>query len=111
MDESILNDIKKYIGIDTTYTVFDDVLVSHINTIIFILRQLGIGPTNGFTVTGPDETWEEYIPGFAKIPAVRTYIQIRVKMLFENLTNSALIESLNQSMNELAWRLNVEVDT
>lgn len=48
MDESILNDIKKYIGIDTTYTVFDDVLVSHINTIIFILRQLGIGPANGF---------------------------------------------------------------
>lgn len=110
MDESILNDIKKYIGIDESYTVFDDVLISHINTIIFILRQMGVGPQEGFLVTS-DENWEDYIPEIAKIPAVRTYIQIRVKMLFENLTNSALIESLNQSMNELAWRLNVEVDT
>lgn len=110
MDETILNDIKKYIGIDESYTVFDDVLISHINTIIFILRQMGVGPQDGFLVTS-DETWEDYIPGIAKIPAVRTYIQIRVKLLFENLSNSALIESLNNSMNELAWRLNVEVDT
>lgn len=109
METSILLDVKKYIGIDDSYTVFDDVILSHINTVIFILKQLGIG-SKPFIVSGEDETWIDYIPNIEQFPAVRTYVQVRTKMLFENITNSTLLQSLNDTMNELSWRLNVEVD-
>lgn len=49
--DSILNSIKKLLGIDELYTHFDADIILGINTALSILTQIGAGPTNGFQYT------------------------------------------------------------
>ena len=61
MTESILTSIKKLLGIDESYTHFDADLIMHINGVFSILTQLGVGPPNGFSITGEGEKWDSFI--------------------------------------------------
>lgn len=109
MDESILLSVKKVLGIEPDFTDFDLDIIMHINSVILILWQLGIGPAEGFTVTGPDETWESYLPNIKKLAAVKSYICLKVRHLFDPPVGGAL-DALTKAISELEWRLNVEVD-
>ena len=62
MDDSILNSIKKLLGIEQDYKHFDPDLIMHINSVFVILQQLGVGTPYGFTITGSDETWSKFMP-------------------------------------------------
>ena len=57
VESSILNSIKKLLGIDQKYTQFDTDIIMHINSVFMVLNQLGVGPANGFRITGPDQKW------------------------------------------------------
>ena len=61
MTESILTSIKKLLGIDESYKHFDPDLIMHINSVFSILTQLGVGPPNGFSITGDSEKWNSFI--------------------------------------------------
>lgn len=110
MDESILISVKKLLGISSEDTSFDlDVLV-HINTILTNLIQMGIGPSGGFYVSGNSETWGEFIQNDLLLQQVKSYVYLKVKLLFDPPTNSSMMDSFKQLANELEWRLFVEKD-
>jgi hypothetical protein len=108
--DSILTSIKKALGIYETDTSFDTDIIMHINTVFMILRQMGIGPSKGFSITGSYETWNEYLPDIALLESVKTYIALKVRLIFDPPASSAIIEAMNRAISELEWRLNVQVD-
>lgn len=109
MEESILNSIKKLLGIAAEYTNFDTDIIIHINSVFMILNQLGIGPSEGFRIIDNTAVWNDYITEDDDLDAVKTYIYLKVKLLFDPPLNSAVIEANKQLINELEWRLNVQV--
>lgn len=110
MNESILTSIKKMLGITEEYTYFDQDIIIHINTVLMILHQLGVGPEKGFSITDSYETWSDFLVDNKNIEAVKTYVYLKVRLLFDPPLSSAVTESINKSINELEWRLNVAVD-
>lgn len=110
MDESILNSIKKMLGPDSDYTVFDQDIIIHINSVFSTLNQLGVGPAEGFQITGPNETWSDFIEDNKKLNSVKTYIYIKVRLIFDPPSSSFVATSLEETAKELEWRLNVTVD-
>ena len=109
--KSILTSIKKLLGIAEEYEHFDADLVMHINSVFSILTQLGVGPSEGFSITDEDSTWDEFLPDGKNVEAVKSYMYLKVRLLFDPPLNSAVIESMNRQISEFEWRLNVAVDT
>ena len=111
MTESILTSVKKLLGIDESYTHFDPDLIMHINSVFSILTQMGVGPPNGFSITGNSEVWNDFI---TKEPnnfsLVKSYMHLKVKLLFDPPLGSAVIESINRQISEFEWRLFVAAD-
>ena len=108
---SILNTIKKMLGIETDDTSFDTDVIVNINSAIMILSQYGIGPINGFIVSDNTAVWSDLVGDSKKIEAVKTYIYLKVRLVFDPPTSSAVIDAMTKQIDELGWRLMVEADT
>ena len=109
--ESILTSIKKLLGIAEEYEHFDNDIIMHINSVFMILTQLGVGPSKGFVITDSSASWDDFLPeGGEKLQAVKTYMYMKVRLMFDPPTSSAVMESMNRMISELEWRLNVAVD-
>lgn len=108
--DSILTSIKKVLGIYEDDTSFDIDIIIHINSVIMILRQMGIGPNDGFSITGSYDTWEDYLPDISLIESVKTYIALKVRLMFDPPASSTMVEAINRTISELEWRLNVQAD-
>lgn len=108
---SILNSVKKLIGLTKEYKQFDDDLIIHINSVFAILYQLGVG-TSPFSITGDTETWEDFIgtEDDVNVQDVKSYVYLKTKLMFDPPTNSVVMEAINKQIAELEWRLNVETD-
>lgn len=109
--ESILTSIKKLLGIEEEYEHFDPDLIMHINSVFMILNQMGVGPSEGFSIQDSESMWVDFIPAGANLEAVKTYIHHKVKLMFDPPTSSSHIEALNRTIAELEWRLSVESNT
>lgn len=108
METSILNSVKKILGLAPDYTVFDHDIITHINAVFFTLLQLGVGPTDGFMIESDAETWNQFIAiDDPQLNAVKTYIFLRVRMLFDPPATSYLIGAMERQIGEMEWRLNV----
>lgn len=107
MADSILNSVKKVLGLDPSYTVFDTDVVLHINSVLSTIAQLGIGPTEGFMIEDDAATWDSLIGDDHRLNAIKTYVYLRVRMLFDPPTTSFVIEAMEKQILELEWRLNV----
>ena len=108
--DSILTSIKKLLGIEENYNHFDSDIIMHINSVFMILTQLGIGPSGGFRIEDDTASWVDFLQDSTKLEAVKSYIYLKVKLLFDPPLNTAVIESIKQQINEFEWRLNVVVD-
>ncbi len=108
--DSILTSIKKMLGIVEEYTHFDADLVMHINTVFSILTQLGVGPKEGFSIEDEDAVWSDFIPDKSNLEFVKSYIHLRVKLLFDPPISSAAIEAITNQYKELEWRIQVAAD-
>lgn len=108
--DSILDSIKKLLGLTPEYTAFDDDIIIHINTAFGILNQLGIGPKEGFMIENQQAEWEEYITS-CNLLMIRSYIYLKVRTLFDPPSSSVLMESINRQLSELEWRIQLEGDT
>lgn len=110
--ESILTSIKKLLGISEDYKQFDDDIIMHINTVFLNLTQLGVGPEAGFSIEDDSSEWSEFvdIENNAQLHAIKTYVYLKTKLLFDPPLSSAVIESTNRMIAELEWRLNAAVD-
>lgn len=112
MTESILTSIKKLLGIDESYTHFDSDLIMHINSVLSILTQLGVGPPNGFSITGSGEQWNDFLAKEShNLSLVKSYMHLKIKLLFDPPLSSAVIESINKQISEFEWRLNVAAES
>lgn len=108
--ESILTSIKKLLGIDEEYTQFDSDIIMHINSVFLNLTQLGVGPSEGFLIEDDTATWDDFIGDSNQLQAVKSYVYIKVKLLFDPPLSSSVTESMNRMISELEWRLNVAVE-
>ena len=108
--ESILTSIKKLLGIAEEYEHFDADLIMHINSVFSILTQLGVGPSEGFSIEDEVAVWTDFIPEKSKIEFVKSYVHLKVKLLFDPPLGSAVIESMNRMISELEWRIQVAAD-
>lgn len=107
MEDSILRSTKKILGIDPDYTVFDLDIITHINTAFSTLNQLGVGPVNGFAIEDDSAVWSDYIVDQLKFNAVKTYVHLRVRLIFDPPTTSYLINAFEKQVEQLEWRLNI----
>ena len=110
MSESILTSIKKVLGIDESYTFFDADVLMHINMAFMVLHQLGVGPSTPFKITDKSATWSDFVGDATDLEGVKTYIYLKVKLVFDPPQSSAAIEAIKQNIAELEWRLNATVD-
>ena len=109
--ESILLSIKKLLGIDTFYEAFDTDVIIHINTVFAILTQLGYGPSEGFSIKDNSACWTDFMPEENRIEAVKTYVYMKVKLIFDPPSSAAVIEAYKQSIAEFEWRINVAAES
>lgn len=107
---SILNTIKKLLGIDILDDSFDVDIITHINSTFMILNHIGIGPKETFLITGATETWESFLGTTKNIDGVKSYVYLKVKLLFDPPTSSFVLEANNRIISELEWRLNNTTD-
>jgi len=108
--ESILTSIKKMLGISEEYEHFDTDIIIHINSVMSILTQLGVGPPEGFSIKDKEAAWSDFIPNNPQLEAVKSYVYLKVKLLFDPPLGSAVIESTNRLISELEWRINTAVE-
>lgn len=108
--DSILNTIKKMLGMTEDYNAFDTDIIININMTFNILNQLGVGPKEGFSISDETTTWSDYISDMRKLEMVKTYIYLKVKNIFDPGTSNALNTAITNQIAELEWRLNVQVD-
>lgn len=109
--ESILTSIKKLLGMTEDYTAYDDQIIIHVNSVFMILTQLGIGPEDGFVIKDKEAVWNDFVSDETKLELVKSYIYLKVKLLFDPPSNSSVIESINRQINEFEWRLNVKAES
>lgn len=109
---SILYTIKQGIGgIDPSVTVFDANLIIHINSVFFILNQFGVGDDRYFRITGPNETWQDFLGDkIDEIELIKSYMCLKVKLLFDPPSTGVLHEAMERQINEFEWRINEQMD-
>lgn len=110
MDNSILTSTKKILNVPADYTVFDQDIIVHINSAFSTLNQLGLGPDDGFMIDDETATWDTFIGVDNRLNAVRTYVFLRVKLLFDPPVVSVVLQALQEQIKELEWRLMVVRD-
>ena len=108
--ESILDSIKKLLGIDEADLNFDQELIMHINSVFMVLNQLGIGPVEGFKISSNEEVWTDFVGTRLDLEAVKSYIYLKVRLLFDPPQNSFLVGSIEKQIEENEWRLQVQVE-
>lgn len=109
--DSILTSVKKLLGIAEECTDFDADIIMYINMALFALVQMGVGPAAGYTISGKENEWTEFIADPVKVEAVKAYVAVKVRLLgFDPPQSSTTMEALKNTASEMEWRLNVEHD-
>ena len=107
---SILQSTKKLLGLDASYDAFDLDITTHINSAFSTLYQAGVGPLEGFFIEDDTNTWDQFIGNKMYINDVKTYIYLRVRLLFDPPVSSFGLAAIEKQIEELIWRLNVADD-
>ena len=108
--DSILVSIKKLLGIAADYTHFDPDIIMHINSAFSVLTQLGVGPPEGFRIDDDVKTWNDFINDTIRLDAVKSYVYLKVSLMFDPPTSSAVLSAKERQISELEWRLNVAAE-
>ena len=111
MNDSIVVTIKKMLGLDDASTPFDTDVIIDINAAFMTLQQMGIGPKEGFEVTDYDQTWDQFLTNKVMLGAVKTWVYLQVKMMFDPPTNSFLMDAMKQQSEQILFRLNVQAES
>ena len=108
--ESILESIKKLLGISPHDEGFDQEIKDLINAEFLTLHQLGVGPEAGFSIKGSDDDWGSYTDNLHLQDAVRQFIYLRVRLVFDPPASSTVADAINNRISELEFRLNVQAE-
>lgn len=112
VEDGILDTIKKMLGLDYEYTVFDVDIINQINSAFLTLNDLGVGPDEPIVIVDKLQTWSDTFLGDLSefIPGVKTYIYIKTRLGFDPPTTSFAIAALEKQAAESEWRLNVRAE-
>lgn len=108
--ESILTSIKQMIGIEEAVTAFDAEIIMYINTVFFTLNQLGVGPSDCYMISSKDQIWNDFLEGRTDLEAVKTYMSIKIRIMFDPPSSSFILESLERLAIQHEWRILTQVD-
>lgn len=106
MTDSILDSIKKVVNVPVDDPDFDPDLIMHINSVLSTLNQLGVGPQEGFMIQDKNAVWDSILGGDPRLNSVKSYIHLRVRLLFDPPGTSFAIAAFEKQIEELAWRIN-----
>lgn len=126
MADSILTSVKKIVGVTELDTSFDPDIIMHTNTVFSVLNQLGIGPVAGFMIEDSGPTWDDFLKvrqvevdgsdvytdqqlqeADKRLNMVKTYLYLRVRLMFDPPQTSFVIESMNKQIQELEVRMSI----
>jgi len=108
--DSILTSIKKLLGIEEDCINFDKDIILHINSVFFILDQLGVNPTVFFSISDKEQTWDEYLLSGLNPEVIKTYIYLKVRLIFDPPLSASLIAVIKEQIAELEWRIMISAD-
>lgn len=111
MSDSILTSIKKNLGLEESYTAYDFEVITGINTAFATLNQLGVGPEQGFQIEDAVPTWNDFLGSNSKYNMVKSYVQLRVRLLFDPPQTSYLIKAFQEEVEQFEWRISVLRET
>lgn len=109
LDDSILNTTKKILGIAPEFTAFDLDIITHINSVFFVLNQIGVGPSAGFMISDDTAKWSEFI-GADAIVAVKTYMGLRVRLIFDPPATGPATDAMTKQSDQLEYRLHMYME-
>lgn len=109
-NESILNSIKHLLGVMSDETAFDSDIIIHINSAFSTLASMGVGPSDGFSISSSEAVWEDFLsqcqPGDPKLYSdVKSWMYMKVKLMFDPPANSPLLDSYKNLINEIEYRM------
>lgn len=109
--ESILLTMKKMLGDSIPDSYFDTDIIIHINSVFTTLTQLGVGPAEGFIIEDDTAVWTDFIPDPLRLNSVKSYMYLKLKLLFDPPSGAALLQAYKEEAKELEWRLNVDAES
>ena len=109
--ESILTSIKKLLNIGEDDEAFDMDIIMHINSALMVLTDIGLGPADGYAIVDDGNTWEEFLGEGVNYEAAKTYVYLKVKIIFDPPPSTAALEAMNNQAKEYEWRLNVRAES
>jgi len=105
---SILDSVKKSLNLADDYTPFDEEIIMHINSVFSTLNELGLGPDEGFMIEDKEPTWDAFLGSDPRLNSVKTYVYLRVKLLFDPPNTGFTTAAIERQIEQLEWRLNVQ---
>lgn len=108
MSDSILQSTKKVLNIPADHDVFDPDVIMHINSVFSTLNQLGVGPSDGFMIQDGDANWSDFLEGVTRLNHIKTYMYLRVRLLFDPPNTGYLVDAMSNQIKELEWRINTQ---
>ena len=110
MTDRILESVKKVLGIAPEYLVFDQDIVMHINSAFSVLHQLGVGPDEPFMIEDETATWTEFLGTERGVNSVKSYVYLRVRLLFDPPATSFALGAMEKQIEELGWRISTYME-
>jgi len=107
---SILVNIKKLLGIEADEKAFDVDIITDINTVFMSLNQIGVGPATVYSIEDDTAVWTDFVADINKVAAVKSYIHLKVKMIFDPPTASTVLDAMTRVIDQLEWRLMIQVE-
>lgn len=109
--ESILTSVKQLLGIEESATDFDTEIIMHINSVLMILNQLAVGPIEGFRIIDKTATWSQFIGNSLSLESIKSYVYLKVRLLFDPPQTGYLVESIKSLCTELEWRICAQAES
>lgn len=106
MITSILTSVKKTLNLTEDYEAFDQDVILHTNAVFSILNQLGVGPPGGFAIEDKEPVWDAFLEGDPRSNDIKSYVYLRVRMLFDPPTTGYLTTAMEKQIEEFGWRIN-----
>lgn len=107
---SILTSVKKTLGLVEEYEVFDMNIIMLINAVFSILREMGVGPVEGFSISSADDVWTDFLDEGPLLNLVKPYVSFKVWLMFDTNQASGVAEAIKSQINDLEWRISTEVN-
>ena len=105
MNDNILASVKKICNILEDDTSFDQELILFINSALMVIMQEWHGMDHAFRLEDGTETWDDLLGEDTDYEGVKELIGLKVKLMFDPPSNSAVIQAMNDQIKDLEWRL------